>query len=214
MANIALSPSRTNKLRSKEQINKIRHGSPKLQEILREKCRQRMREKRNQLFNKNRFGLELNSRDLQDTLTEVVRQEFKNLNTSEWQEVTLTDVPLDPDEALQMENEIVNEQEQWILQEYERMMQNELALLVSTEEQITCPMCQKSNLAEVQDGIGCQICSLRLKTRASLKEISSSLCRVLDFHSSTCSESPGFTVIPNEGLYVLCHSCSTMELIV
>lgn len=40
-----------------------------------------MREKRGQLFNKRRFGLESNSRDVQDTLTEIVRKEFNNLVT-------------------------------------------------------------------------------------------------------------------------------------
>lgn len=42
-----------------------------------------MREKRGQLFNKRRFGLELRSKEVQETLTEIVRKEFNNLLTTD-----------------------------------------------------------------------------------------------------------------------------------
>lgn len=72
-----------------------------------------MREKRDQLFNRRRFGLELDSRSMQDTLTEIIREEFKNLATSDdngtfvFKEI---DEPLSQEEAIELENEIVHEQ--------------------------------------------------------------------------------------------------------
>lgn len=36
MENVTISPTMTTKLRSRDAANKIRHGSPKLQEVLRE----------------------------------------------------------------------------------------------------------------------------------------------------------------------------------
>lgn len=79
-----------------------------------QKCRQRMRERRSQLFNRSRFGLQLDSTHMQDALTEIIRQEFKNLATSNDGGASLTfkeiDEPLSQEEALELENEIVHEQ--------------------------------------------------------------------------------------------------------
>ena len=73
-----------------------------------------MREKRDQLFNKRRFGLELNSRHMQDTLTEIIRQEFKNLATLDDNDKSITfkeiEEPLSQEETVELENEIVCEQ--------------------------------------------------------------------------------------------------------
>lgn len=70
-----------------------------------------MREKRDQLFNKHRFGLDPKSKHVQDTLAEIVHQEFKNLKTSDgngtFNEI---DEPLIQQEAIELENEIIYEQ--------------------------------------------------------------------------------------------------------
>lgn len=75
-----------------------------------------MREKRNQLFNNHRFGLELRSSQVQDTLTEIVRQEFDNLMASDWNDDachTLKEIDelLYQEEAIELEkDEIIQEQ--------------------------------------------------------------------------------------------------------
>lgn len=74
-----------------------------------------MREKRGQLFNRHRFGLEINSKDVQDTLTEIVRKELKNLATTDLDPILnpfspIVNEPLDPEEAYELENEILNEE--------------------------------------------------------------------------------------------------------
>lgn len=78
-----------------------------------------MREKRDQLFNKHRFNLETNSKPVQDTLTEIIRQEFKTLATSNDNSTSFTfkeiDEPLTQEEAIKLENEIVYEEGNWLL---------------------------------------------------------------------------------------------------
>lgn len=79
-----------------------------------QKCRQRIRERRNQFFNRRRFSLQLEPIHIQNTLTEIIRQEFKNLATSNDGGASLTfkeiNEPLSQEEALELENEIVHEQ--------------------------------------------------------------------------------------------------------
>ncbi|KAF3425249.1 hypothetical protein E2986_09601 [Frieseomelitta varia] len=116
MENIRLSPTTMDmKLKNRNSVNKLKHSSPKLQEVLRERCRQKMREKRGQLFNKRRFGLELCSKDVQETLTEIVRKEFSDLMTtnldSTFVDNSFLNESLDPEATFELENEIVNEGE-------------------------------------------------------------------------------------------------------
>lgn len=74
-----------------------------------------MREKRGQLFNKRRFGLELCSKDVQETLTEIVRKEFNDLMTINLDPTSVDNSflneSLDPETTFELENEIVNEGE-------------------------------------------------------------------------------------------------------
>lgn len=72
-----------------------------------------MREKRSQLFNRRRFGLELDSTGIQDTLIEIIHEEIKNLRPSEWDNDDISkeiDDVLTEEQAHELENEIVQEQ--------------------------------------------------------------------------------------------------------
>lgn len=216
MAGIALSPTMSSKLKTKESTNKIKHGSPKLQEVLRERCRQRMREKRGQLFNKGRFGLEINSKDVQETLTEIVRKEFINLATTE-SLPGIIDGPLDAETALEIENEIVNDEEQWILEEYEKMSREEMELLAMTADEnldeVFCPLCQKSHLMQNLNLIVCKECSFAIRACITVRELGCLITECVNNHSANCIQTPGFTLIPENNnicLYIVCHSCSTL----
>ncbi|KYM92927.1 PREDICTED: RPA-interacting protein [Atta cephalotes] len=213
----------TSKLRNRDCANKIRHGSPKLQEVLREKCRQRMREKRDQLFNKRRFGLELNSRHMQDTLTEIIRQEFKNLATLDDNDKSITfkeiEEPLSQEETVELENEIVCEQEQWIIQEYEKILQDEIeyfAMYADNENrEVFCPICQKAILGEENNCVNCPVCELKLTGR-TMQEVRHLINESINIHAFNCVKVPLFTIIPdnsNLNLYLICHDCSTLALI-
>lgn len=71
-----------------------------------------MREKRSQLFNKYRFGSEFN-RHLQDTLTEIVREEIKHITTSDWNDrdkANEIDESLTQEQEFEFENQLLKEQ--------------------------------------------------------------------------------------------------------
>lgn len=73
-----------------------------------------MRERRGQLFNKGRFGL-LSPAKVQETLTEIVRQEFNNLTTADKSEVVSStnrfmNYSLEQDDIVIEESEIIAEQ--------------------------------------------------------------------------------------------------------
>lgn len=73
-----------------------------------------MREKRDESFNKRRFGSEGESENVQDTLMNMVREEFRNLITlgsdDEHLKLTEADEPMSLEAAMELENEIVGEQ--------------------------------------------------------------------------------------------------------
>ncbi|EFN68624.1 hypothetical protein EAG_00755 [Camponotus floridanus] len=214
---MALSPTMTSKLKSRDYANKIRHGSPKLQEVLREKCRQRLRERRNQLFNRRRFGLQLDSIQMQDTLTEIIRQEFKNLATSNDNGISLTfkeiDEPLSQEEAIELENEIVREEE------YEKFSHDEIKSYVmyadNKEKEVFCPICQKTILKEENNDVYCATCGLKLTGR-TIQEVKQLIDENIKIHAFNCIRVPTFMIMPdnsNLDLYLVCHDCSTLALI-
>ncbi|XP_050466381.1 RPA-interacting protein-like [Cataglyphis hispanica] len=220
---MAFSPTMISKLKSRDYANKIRHGSPKLQETLREKCRQRMREKRDQLFNRHRFGLQLASIHMQDTLTELMRQEFKNLATSNDGGTSLTfaeiDEPLNQEEAIELENKIIQEEEEWILQEYEKFLHDEIESYImyadNNEREVFCPICQKVILEEESNGVNCAACGLKLIGR-TMQEVKHLINETIKMHTINCVKVPTFMIIPDDcnlDLYLVCHDCSTLALI-
>ncbi|XP_076289499.1 RIP-like protein [Lasioglossum baleicum] len=221
MEKVTLSPTMSAKLKCRENANKIKHGSPKLQEVLREKCRQRMREKRGQLFNRSRFGLEINSEDVRSTLSDIIRNELYNIATTNADPIVnpffrVVSEPIELEEAIELENEILNEEEQWILEEYEKMSQEELELLALAADQeieeVICPLCQTSNLTEEARQVSCKSCAFKLNN-VNLKEIGYLISKSVDNHSAMCTESPGFMPLIEYGikrLYLFCDKCSTL----
>ncbi|XP_076654500.1 RPA-interacting protein [Halictus rubicundus] len=225
MEKVTLSPTMSAKLKNRENAKKIKHGSPKLQEVLRERCRQRMREKRGQLFNRSRFGLEINSEDVRGTLSEIVRKELFTIVTTNVDPIVnpfsrVVSEPLDLEEAIELENEILNEEEQWILEEYEKMSQEELELLALVADQevdeVICPLCQTSNLTEEARQVTCKPCAFKL-SNVNLKEIGYLINKSVNSHSAICAESPGFMPLSENSikrLCLFCDKCSTLTPIV
>lgn len=209
-----------------------------------------MREKRGQLFNRSRFGLEINSRDVQGALTEIVRSELNNLASIDLDPELnpfspITNQPLNPEEAFELETEILKEEgepngysiagcnakeicnilllftEEWILQEYERMSQDEIDLLSTFADQgvddVICPKCQKSNLIQKENKVACNTCEFTLNNCISLKQIGHLISRSVDIHSAYCKEPPGFLSVPENNimsLYLICDKCSAWTHII
>ncbi|KAL7294404.1 hypothetical protein TKK_0012406 [Trichogramma kaykai] len=201
-------------------IKRNKFDLPKLQEILRQKCQQQIRERRYQLLNKRRFEL-LSPNDVQETLTEIVRQEFSNLGTTEKSDIdtstkTIINSPLDFEEALNEENYLIAEQEQWILQEYERLLQSEEQMFDMLEDEVLCPMCQKSFLEEIPDFISCDMCGLKIRTEISLNKFKYYLELYVNMHSNNCLQVPQFSLVLNNNntsLQISCLACSKFFVI-
>ncbi|XP_078045597.1 uncharacterized protein LOC144474532 isoform X2 [Augochlora pura] len=115
MENLTLSPTMSAKLKSRELAKKMKCGSPKLQEVLRERCRLKMREKRGQLFNSSRFGLEIESENIRTTLSQIIRKELKTIATTDNDPTVnpffrFNSEPIGLEDAFELENEIVKEE--------------------------------------------------------------------------------------------------------
>ncbi|CAL7947670.1 unnamed protein product [Xylocopa violacea] len=210
MENVSLSPKMNSKVKNRNSANKIRHGSPRLQEVLRERCRQKMRERRGQLFNKSRFGLK-------HTLSEIVREQLNDLVTIS----NIVNEPLEPEEALELEAEILNEEEQWILQEYERMSEKEIEMLASFADQqakdVICPVCKVSNLIEEGQTVSCKPCKYTIKIDSNLMDVEYRIKNSIDLHSMRCRETPAF--VPNVEddhlfLFIVCGECFTWNPVI
>ncbi|XP_046619571.1 RPA-interacting protein-like [Neodiprion virginianus] len=221
MANLLLSPTMSAKLKNRESARKLKNGSPKLQEVLRQRCRDQMRQKRGQLFNKGRIGLD-DDEHVHEVLTEIVRRELSSLGTSNWSNSSSPQDLLDPDEALDIEKEMLEEQESWIMEEYERLVQNEEEMLAlfaeeGLSEQVICPICQRAALSDVRDAIVCNFCGLTLPSVVSVNDLGRIINENVNSHAETCSELPGFSVVPennNNSLYLVCQRCGTLSVII
>ncbi|XP_033225260.1 uncharacterized protein LOC117178116 [Belonocnema kinseyi] len=217
MAGVLVSPSAHVKSKTIEAANKIRHGSPKLHEVLRQRCRERMRERRGQLFNRRRFGNSQPEEDVQKTLTNIVRKEFNDLTSIDWRTNleafhSAFDNPLEVEEALELEAEILAEEEQWIFEEYCKDLQCEEEHM--EEEVVFCPACQKNALEELPGFIFCSYCNLKLPAQISLANFKSRIEASANFHSSQCIRKPEFTVFSfnnNIALYLACQACSSFS---
>ncbi|XP_063976034.1 RPA-interacting protein-like [Diachasmimorpha longicaudata] len=214
------------KMKTKETVNKIRSGSPKFQEVLRQRCRDRMRQKRREIFNTKRTGLPLGDAEgIQDSLTEIVRQEFSDLTTmSVDQDPRVANVfsePLSEEEIFQLEAEILADEEQWILKEYEKFLEDDENLLniyveESLKDIVVCPMCEKSGLNETPGGLICPACNMCLPPKCSLSQLASVIQGQLDAHSAVCFGRTSFMTLPENhtlSLYLTCEVCQCFSLI-
>ncbi|XP_033321766.2 RPA-interacting protein A [Megalopta genalis] len=184
MENVILSPTMLSKFKSLECARKMRSGSYRWQHALRERCQRRMREKRGQRFNGGRYGL-------------IFSKSY--------------DFPMDILEANELENDKIKKEELWILEEYEKLCQEELEALTSTDE-VICPMCQKSNLAEVARQVTCTSCAFKLNN-TNLQEVGYLISETVNSHSTTCTKVPGLMPLTEnsiECLYLFCDECSTL----
>lgn len=110
------------KLNNRNAARKIKNGSPKIREILRERCRQRMKEKRHELFCKTRLSSGSGRDEVRDELLDIVRNEFSGVESMDW--LSNGQTQFDEEEPLEIpeENEIA-----WILEEYDRLYMQEVA---------------------------------------------------------------------------------------
>lgn len=216
MMDVMTSPSATMKLKTRDCAHRMKQGSPKLQEVLRERCRRRMKEKRSELFQRRRLDMDRAPETIQNTLKEMMHDEVRSLIESD------INREFDLDDELELERAFLAEQEQWVVQEYETIMNTEDEFLAALDnshlqESVTCPMCQKALLKENSECIYCTACEFRLPAQIGLKNLLISITEKVEIHSLTCRNMPCFTIIPDNddnNLYLTCYSCSTLTHVI
>lgn len=116
-----------------------------------------------------------------------------------------------------IENNIVTEQ--WIFQEYEKLLQDEIEYLAmyadNENREVFCPICQKAILAEENNCVNCPVCGLKLAGR-TMQEVRHLINQSVNIHAFNCVQIPSFMVIPDDcnlNLFLICHDCSTIALI-
>lgn len=156
------SPSR--KLQGKEAAhNRFKYGSPKLRDVLRQQCRVRLKERRNNNFIGKRNLLHEERVLMKDVVKEGISQ-------------------FEQDELLQdlIYKELSDEIEQWLVEET-----NYLSELDCTEE-VICPLCQKQTLSQNGWVINCGFCGLRTNQYSDLNKLGDRTKLVVLQHEVVC----------------------------
>lgn len=85
------------------------------------------------------------------------------------------------------------------------------------DDNVICPVCQKTNFILQNGKLSCSSCKIISKTNKSLREIKQSVMSCIEKHSTTCNNEVQFTVVPelNEtNIYLICECCLEMQSII
>ncbi|XP_031617405.1 RIP-like protein [Contarinia nasturtii] len=167
----------------------------KLRDMLREKCRIRVRESRQNKFDVSRTFLE----NEKQWLTDVLKGE-------------LTEIELDLLLEDQMLKELIEEQYQWMVEQYEQS--NNLDLLGDPKSLLVmCPICQLSELHITDHLLHCT-CGFRKTYNRSLEDFSKKVQFFVSSHEERCVSRLIFFLDPFEStLNLMCNNCDYLALI-
>ncbi|XP_074103196.1 RPA-interacting protein B [Cotesia typhae] len=216
---------KSNKLNNIEAANRLRHGSPQFKAVLRQRCRKQMQERRDKLFNARRIGLDDKDECIENTLTEIVRREFSNmssmLNESSDSLAEMMTWPDNQEELMSIEEQMIKDEEEWIIEEFNRMHQYEMDMMDKYLEEImknelVCPMCEKGTITQLNDFFVCPKCQLSLPAKVTMDDFYQRVKNHSVDHAESCNLKPCFMVIPEQNsysLYMGCEPCSYFGLI-
>ncbi|KAK0179184.1 hypothetical protein PV327_007998 [Microctonus hyperodae] len=215
------------KLLNKEAVDKLRHGQKNLREILRNRCRTQMREKREELFNARRLGLTEDEEAINNTFAEIIRREISDMSIKLSNNTIVdffesTNNLMTNDDLIDIEEELIREHE-FILQEYEEMYQRENNMMNEYVEhllkkEVICPICQLTEIKQVADGLICEGCNLKLPPKMSISELSTVIDQRLNTHNNNCPELPQFkATLRNDDVFSInlsCYKCPYFALVI
>ena len=94
-------------------------------------------------------------------------------------------------------------------------MKSEEQMFDMFEDEVFCPMCQKSFLEEIPDFIICSLCGLKIRTDMNLQKFKYNLELYVNMHSQNCHKVPDFSLAEDKdmSLCVSCEACSSFFLI-
>uniref|UniRef100_A0A6M2E6R3 Uncharacterized protein n=1 Tax=Amblyomma tuberculatum TaxID=48802 RepID=A0A6M2E6R3_9ACAR len=207
--------------------------TPPWKETYRDRCRERLRNGRQALFESFRRSGEgcHNEQQLRYSVTKVVREELDKLRCSSAASsaalVTTSAenaVPAAPWDEAQLDEELMEEilaalleEELEIWKQYEDMvaLQNQetaAAVHMWSSELVACPVCLKNDLEKKGGHIICT-CGLAVPTALSLREFRLAIERIVEAHSLRCRSFLVFSFIETcePALVCLCNSCDFMS---
>ncbi|XP_055598317.1 RIP-like protein [Uranotaenia lowii] len=186
----------TQKARSRDAAHRFKYGSPKLVDMMREKCRNRIKEARSEQLLRKRNIVQ----EEQALLESIVREELSELEH---------DIEL---QRLIFE-ELISQTDEWLFLEYERSETYQIDEY-GEDPPVFCPVCQKHQLTNDGGQLGCP-CGAKVRFAGKVTEFGQMLGCVLDGHErSGCSSNLQFFMEPlidnNEGigqLNAFCPGC-------
>lgn len=185
--------SSAQKARSKIAAHRFKYGSPKLVDMMRDKCRLRIKEARNQyLFQKRNIVQEE-----QILLASIVRQELTEIE----QDIELQELIF---------QELMAATDEWLFEEYER---SESYMIDEYDQPVVfCPVCQKSDLKEAIAGIIQCDCNVKVQFPDGLEVFGRMLRDTVEDHGQNCPADLQFFIEPltdckHEQLYTFCSEC-------
>ncbi|KAK0089842.1 hypothetical protein PV325_005149 [Microctonus aethiopoides] len=214
------------KLMNKEAVDKLRHGQKNFREVLRNRCRTQMREKREELFNARRLGLTEDEEAINNTFAEIVRREISDMSITLSNDNSVnffesTSNLMTNDDLIDIEEELMKEHE-FMLREYEEMYQRESNMMNEYVEhllkkEVICPICQLTEIKQVADGLICEGCNLKLPPKMSIDELSTVIDQRLNAHNNNCPEPPEFKATLRNNVFSIdlsCYKCPYFALVI
>ncbi|XP_063704683.1 RIP-like protein [Culicoides brevitarsis] len=190
--------SPASKLQSKEAAHsRFKYGSPKLRDLLRQQCRVRFKERRNNNF--------LGKRNLMEEervmMTGVVKESISQFEQNEILQELIY-------------KELEEEMEEWLVEDT-----NYLAELAMNEE-VICPLCQKKSLAANAFFVNCDFCGFRTKEYQDLSKLGDRIKIVVLQHEVICSNTLAFFAEPKTrddpmslSINAICDKCEYFSVV-
>uniref|UniRef100_A0A0P6IVA7 RPA-interacting protein C-terminal domain-containing protein n=1 Tax=Aedes aegypti TaxID=7159 RepID=A0A0P6IVA7_AEDAE len=175
--------------------HRFKYGSPKLVDMMREKCRLRIKEARSDLLLRKRNIVQ----EEKALLESIVRQELSELEKDiELQELIF--------------QELIAETDEWLFEEYERSGCYQIDEY--DQEVVFCPQCQKDKLVRTEDGtvVRCS-CGIRIKHPGGVEGIAVGVRNAIEDHNQRCDSEMHFFLEPDAvdcgvgWLNAFCPSC-------
>ncbi|XP_058815984.1 RIP-like protein [Topomyia yanbarensis] len=182
--------SAAQKCRSRNAAHRFKYGSPKLVDMMREKCRLRIKEARNDhLLRKRNIANEEKA-----LLESIVRQELSEIEKDiELQELIF--------------QELIAETNEWLFEEYERS--ENYMIDEYGQDVVFCPVCQKHELTQAESQLIRCLCGMQVR-HANLECFGKVLRYTVDEHEPRCGASLQFFMEPvgeYGQLNAFCPSC-------
>ncbi|XP_059617751.1 RIP-like protein [Phlebotomus argentipes] len=175
--------------------------SPVLRDMLRTKCRIRMKQARAHVFNRHR---DLTEND-EMFMTSILRDQISEL-----------DMDIESHEAAVQE--LMQEADQWLFEETEKADEALISDYQSGSLTVFCPICQKNLLQQENSVISC-LCGLRLVFEKGLERFHEIIQIKVTYHETFCSNRLQFFTEPKpeadfSSLSAICPACEYVTMIV